>query len=188
VVKYLGVKFDNLLSFFPQVEHAKTRVLIVRGQLNSLVCRRSKMSTKNKVTIYRQIVRPAMMYGSAMWGNVSNTQLEKLQVVQNKFLRAAFSAPWFVRNSQLHREVNLPTIRESSCTMLLGNSLRVRLNTQTPLYPMPSIMTRTCHSDSGTNDRSVCSSERTEVQLPLVRCFCFRPPQICVVSSKQIIN
>jgi hypothetical protein len=111
VVKYLGVKFDNLLSFFPQVEHAKTRVLIVRGQLNSLVCRRSKMSTKNKVTIYRQIVRPAMMYGSAMWGNVSNTQLEKLQVVQNKFLRAAFSAPWFVRNSQLHREANLPTIR-----------------------------------------------------------------------------
>jgi hypothetical protein len=70
------------------------------------------MSTKTKVTIYRQIVRPAKMYGSAMWGNVSNTQLQKLQVVQNKFLRAAFNAPWFVRNSQLHREANLPIIRE----------------------------------------------------------------------------
>jgi hypothetical protein len=51
-------------------------------------------------------------YGAAVWGNVTNTQLQKLQVMQNKFLRAAFNAPWFVRNAQLHREVNLPTIRE----------------------------------------------------------------------------
>jgi hypothetical protein len=53
-----------------------------------------------------------MKYGAAVWGNVFNTQLHKLQVVQNKFLRAAFDAPWFVRNAQLHREANLPTIRE----------------------------------------------------------------------------
>nr|KAH0807576.1 hypothetical protein GEV33_015215 [Tenebrio molitor] len=84
----------------------------VRGKLNSLVCRRSKLSTKNKITIYRTIVRPAMMYGVAIWGNVANTQLQKLQVVQNKFLRAFFNAPWLVRNAQLHWEANLPTIRE----------------------------------------------------------------------------
>jgi hypothetical protein len=112
VVKYLGVKFDNHLTFIPQIEHAKTRALIVRGQLNSLVCRRSKLSIKNKITIYRQIVRPAMTYGFVVWGNVSNTQLHKLQVVQNKFLRAAFNAPWFVRNSQLHREADLPLIKD----------------------------------------------------------------------------
>jgi hypothetical protein len=53
-----------------------------------------------------------MMYGVAIWGNVANTQLQKLQVVQNKFLRAAFNAPWFVRNAQFHWEANLPTIRE----------------------------------------------------------------------------
>jgi hypothetical protein len=112
VVKYLGVKFDNHLTFIPQIEHAKTRALIVRGQLNSLVCRRSKLSIKNKITIYRQIVRPAMTYSFVVWGNVSNTQLHKLQVVQNKFLRAAFNAPWFGRNSQLHREADLPLIKD----------------------------------------------------------------------------
>jgi hypothetical protein len=112
VVKYLGVKFDNHLTFIPQVEHAKTRGLILRGQLNSLVCRQSKLSIKNKITIYRQIVRPAMTYGFVVWGNVTNTQLHKLQVEQNKFLRAAFNAPWFVRNSQLHREADLPLIKD----------------------------------------------------------------------------
>jgi hypothetical protein len=53
-----------------------------------------------------------MTYGFVVWGNVSNTQLHKLQVVQNKFLRAAFNAPWFVRNSQLHREADLPLIKD----------------------------------------------------------------------------
>jgi hypothetical protein len=61
-------------------------------------------ASKNKITIYRTIIRPAMMYSVAVWGKVAYTQLQKLQVVQNKFLRAAFNAPWFVRNAQLHRE------------------------------------------------------------------------------------
>jgi hypothetical protein len=111
-VKYLGIKFDNHLRFNAQVEHVKTRAQTVRGKLNSLVCRRSKLSTKNKITIYRTIVRPAMMYGVVVWGNVANTQLQKLQVVQNKFFRTAFNAALFVRNAQLHRKANLPTIRE----------------------------------------------------------------------------
>jgi hypothetical protein len=111
-VRYLGISFDNHLRFNNQVEYAKTRGQMVRGQLNSLVNRRSKMSIKNKITIYRTMIRPSMMYGFAIWGTVSHTQLQKLQVVQNKFLRAAFNAPWFVRNTQLHREANLPTIKE----------------------------------------------------------------------------
>jgi retron-type reverse transcriptase len=71
--RYLGITFDNHLRFNAQLEHAKIRAQMVLGQLNSLVNRRSKMSIENKVTIYRTIVRPAMMYGSAVWGNVCNT-------------------------------------------------------------------------------------------------------------------
>jgi hypothetical protein len=105
-VRYLGISFDNHLRFNNQVERAKTRGQMVRGQLNSLVNRRSKMFIKNEITIYRTMIRPSIMYGSA------TPQLQKLQVVQNKFLRAAFKAPLFVRNTQLHREANFPTIKE----------------------------------------------------------------------------
>jgi hypothetical protein len=82
-----------------------TLAQIVRGQFNSLVCQQSKMSIKNKISIYRMVIRPAMMYGSVIWANVSNTQL------QNKFLRGPFNAPWIVGNT-LHREASLPTIKE----------------------------------------------------------------------------
>ncbi|KAH0816006.1 hypothetical protein GEV33_006785 [Tenebrio molitor] len=89
-----------------------------------------KSRTTNKITIYRTIVRPAMMYGVAVWGNVANTQLQKLQ---NKFLRAAFNAPWFVRNAQLHREANLPTMREYRQDVA-GKFFEKRLITQTPSF------------------------------------------------------
>ncbi|KAH0808874.1 hypothetical protein GEV33_013917 [Tenebrio molitor] len=145
--RYLGITFDNHLRFNAQLEHAKIRAQMVLGQLNSLVNRRSKMSIQNKVTIYRTIVRPAMMYGSAVWGNVCNTQLHKLQVVQNKFLRAAFKAPCFQPS-------------ENSCTMLHGSSLKMRLYTQTHSCAIPSTMTRM--PPKGTSDPSVCSSDITE--------------------------
>ncbi|GBP22788.1 Probable RNA-directed DNA polymerase from transposon X-element [Eumeta japonica] len=36
--------------------------------------------------------------------------LHRLQVIQNKFCRAATDAHWCVRNSILHRDLELPTI------------------------------------------------------------------------------
>jgi hypothetical protein len=185
-VRYLGISFDNHLRFNNQVEHAKTRGQMVRGQLNSLVNRRSKMSTKNKITIYRTMIRPSMMYGSAIWGTVSHTQLQKLQVVQNKFLRAAFNAPWFVRNTQLHREANLPTIKE----FLLDDARK--FYAKAAVHPNhscanPSITTRMplC----GTSGQNVCSSDRTEAPTPPVLRQNF--PRFCsraIASSGAEIN
>jgi hypothetical protein len=176
-VRYLGISFDNHLRFNNQVEHAKTRSQMVRGQLNSLVNRRSKMSIKNKLTIYRTMIRPFMMYGSAIWGTVSRTQHQKLQVVQNKFLRATFNAPWFIRNTQLHREANLPTIKE-----FLQDGARkfyAKADTRTHSCANPSITTRM--PLSGTSGQNVCFSDRTEAPTPPVLRQIF--PQILFQSN-----
>jgi hypothetical protein len=174
--RYLGNTFDNHLRFNAQLEHAKTRAQMVLGQLNSLANRRSKMFIQNKVTIYRTIVRPAMMYGSAVWGNVCNRQLHKLQVVLNKFLRAAFKAPWFVRNTQLHREAKLPTIKD-----FLQDVAR-KFFENAAVHPNPFVRDSVDYDENapkGTSDPSVCSSDRTEVSPPPVprqfsSCFCSR--------------
>jgi hypothetical protein len=138
-VKYLGIKFDNHLRFNAQVEHAKTRDQTVRGKLNSLVCRRSKLSTTNKITIYRTIVRPAMMYGVAVWGNVANTQLQKLQVVQNKFLRAAFIQRTLVRQKRSTPSGSKSSNHEED---VAGKFFEKRLITQTPSCANPSTTTK----------------------------------------------
>jgi hypothetical protein len=110
--KYLGVVIDKRLSFIPHVNYAAGKGKMVTGQLSPLTCRRSKMSIKNKLVLYKSVVLPTMIYASVAWGHVSETQLHKLQVIQNQFLRRAFNAPWFVRNDQLHREAKLPMLKE----------------------------------------------------------------------------
>jgi hypothetical protein len=111
-VKYLGVILDKRLTFIPHIKHVEAQTKMVASRLSSLTCRKSKMSIRNKLVLYKSIIRPVMTYASVVWGHASASQLNKLQVIQNRFLRTAFNSPWFVRNNQLHREANLPMLKE----------------------------------------------------------------------------
>lgn len=112
-VKYLGVVLDKRLTFDQHLAHAIQKGKMVLSRLSPLLSRRSKMSIPNKLTIFKSIVRPTLTYASASWAHgPAPTSLYRLQVLQNTFLRQAFNAPWFVRNSQLHREANLPPLKE----------------------------------------------------------------------------
>ncbi|CAG9557815.1 unnamed protein product [Danaus chrysippus] len=51
-----------------------------------------------------------MSYASACFAHVRPSAINKLQVVQNRFMRIATGAPWYLRNSDLHRDLQLPTI------------------------------------------------------------------------------
>lgn len=66
-----------------------------------------------------------MTYASAAWGHVSKSNVHKLQVIQNKFLRSAFNAPWFVRNDHLHRDAKIVPIKDfllESATKFFGKA------------------------------------------------------------------
>ena len=52
------------------------------------------------------------MYGSVIWGTATKTHIIKVQVLQNKVLRIICNAQWFIRNDQLHRELNITTVKE----------------------------------------------------------------------------
>ncbi|GBP33240.1 Probable RNA-directed DNA polymerase from transposon BS [Eumeta japonica] len=54
--------------------------------------------------------KPVMTYESPVFAHARPDILYDLQVVQNKFCRRAADAPWYVKNSTLHRDFELPTI------------------------------------------------------------------------------
>jgi hypothetical protein len=110
--KYLGVVLDKKLSCTPHIDYVVAKTKMVAGQLSSLTCRKSKMSPKNKLVMYKTIIRPTLTYTSIVWGHAAGVHLNKMQVVLNRFLRTAFDAPWFVRNNQLHRDAELPMLKE----------------------------------------------------------------------------
>jgi hypothetical protein len=62
--------------------------------------------------IYKQILRPLMLYAAPVWENCAKTHLQKIQIFQSKVLRIISNALWFVRNAALHQDFQIPTITE----------------------------------------------------------------------------
>ncbi|GBP70391.1 Probable RNA-directed DNA polymerase from transposon BS [Eumeta japonica] len=55
-------------------------------------------------------IRPVMTYASPVFAHAQPNALYDLQIVQNKFCRREADAPWSVKNSVLHRDLELQTI------------------------------------------------------------------------------
>lgn len=110
--KYLGITLDKSLIF---KEHIEIKTTQARNAIKNLMClmgKSSQLDLKNKLLLYTSTIRPAMTYGAPAWALVSKTNLYKLEVIQNKVLRLITNAPWFVRNTQLRKDLKIPSIME----------------------------------------------------------------------------
>ncbi|GBP44701.1 Probable RNA-directed DNA polymerase from transposon X-element [Eumeta japonica] len=67
------------------------------------------MSLRNKRTLCTMCIRPVMIYASPVFAHAAPTALQDLHVIQNKFCRRATGIQWYVKNSVLHRDLELPT-------------------------------------------------------------------------------
>lgn len=108
--KYLGVTLDDRLTFGDHVRRVRNKAAFVLGRLHPLLCKNSKMSLRNKVTLYKTCIRPIMTYASVAFAHASPLHTSSLQVLQNRFIRKAVGARWFQRNTDLHCDLELPSI------------------------------------------------------------------------------
>ncbi|KAJ0177653.1 hypothetical protein K1T71_006526 [Dendrolimus kikuchii] len=116
-VKYLGVTLDKGLYFHKHTRAAGNRAYWILGRLYPLICKKSKMSLRNKVTLYKTCIRPIMTYASVVFGHASETNIWRLQRIQNHFMRAAVDAPRYMRLADLHRDLELPSIKDYIVTL-----------------------------------------------------------------------
>jgi len=93
--KYLGLTLDSRLTWKEHIV-GKTKLMKLKNrQMWWLLQRRSKLSTKNKLLLYKGIIKPAWIYGIELWGTAASSNLKKLEREQNSasnikcaFLRA----------------------------------------------------------------------------------------------------
>jgi hypothetical protein len=76
-----------------------------------IIGRKSKLSLENKLLIYKTILKPIWTYGIPLWGTASNSNIEILQRFQNKVLRLIVNATWYVPNTILHTDLQIPTFK-----------------------------------------------------------------------------
>jgi hypothetical protein len=87
--QYSGSKQHGILAHVNQVGKKAAQKLGVFGPLRN---RRSGLSVRNGVLLYKQLIRPVMDYACPIWRSAARSHVRKLQVLQSKCLRIATNA------------------------------------------------------------------------------------------------
>lgn len=109
-VKYLGMHLDRRLTWKKHLQKKREELNLRYRGLHWLLGRNSVLSTDNKLLIYKVVLKPIWTYGIQLWGSACNSNIAIIQRTQNGILKNLANAPWFLRNSELHGELNMNTV------------------------------------------------------------------------------
>lgn len=109
-IKYLGLNLDTRLNWKNHINIKTQQAKIKLIQLKPILNKNSKLSLTNAITLYETIIRPIMLYACPIWTNAAPSNVNKIQILQNRFLRIITNAPWFISNHQLHSELFINSI------------------------------------------------------------------------------
>ncbi len=126
--KYLGITLDARLRWKMHVKNKRRELDLKYLKLKWLIGRHSVLSTSNKLLLYKQILKPVWTYGIQLWGCTCKSNLDIIQRFQNKILRDLTGAGWYVRNSDLHRDLNIDTVAQVATKFATNHKERLRLH------------------------------------------------------------
>lgn len=111
--KYLGITLDAKLRWKTHIKKKREELAIKYRKMYWLLGRNSKLSTYNKLLLYRQTLKPIWTYGIQLWGCASKSNKQTIQRFQNKVLRNIVDAPWYLRNDDIHRDLKMDTVDQT---------------------------------------------------------------------------
>jgi hypothetical protein len=110
-----GVKYlDGRLTWHKHI-FAKWKQLEITLTKMYLLGWKSKLSTSNKLLTYKTVLIPIWTYGIQLWGSASTSNIKILERFQLKALRMIVDAPWYVPNTVIRRDLQMPTVKEEIC-------------------------------------------------------------------------
>jgi uncharacterized protein YeeX (DUF496 family) len=74
--------------------------------------RNSELSVHNKLILYKQVIRPVWSYAIELWGCASESNIQVIQRYQKKVQKCIVNAPWYLRNSDLHRDLGIEAVTD----------------------------------------------------------------------------
>ena len=139
--KYLGMTLDAKLRWKAHIKRKREELGIRYKKMYWLMGRKSTMSICNKLLIYKQILKPIWSYGIQLWGCASKSNTLTIQRFQNKVLRDIVDAPWYFRNSDLHRDLEIDTISQTTSKFAKSHEHRLQ-NHSAPQQHQPDEKTQ----------------------------------------------
>lgn len=109
-LKYLGVTFDDRLSFKPHILAARKRIMAATNALRPLLGRGSKLDIANKRRLITQIIMPCGLYGCAIWAGALLSQLVFLRRQVTRAIKMAYQLPWRTPSTEVYNIANIQLI------------------------------------------------------------------------------
>ena len=81
-------------------------------KLFPLLVRDSTLSSHNKLTLYKLLIRPVLTYAAPVWNNTSYSNYRHLHLLQSKCLKVIGNYPRRTPIPHLHSALNLEPIHE----------------------------------------------------------------------------
>lgn len=111
-VKYLGLHLDQRLTWKAHIKAKRQQLNLKTRSMHWLIGRKSQLTIKSKLLLYKVILTPIWSYGIELWGCSKPSNTKILQSFQSKTLRILADAPWYVNNLTLHNDLKIPFITE----------------------------------------------------------------------------
>lgn len=111
-IKYLGMHLDRRLTWKKHIWTKRKQLGIKYTKMYWLIGKNSEMTPESKLLLYKAILKPIWTYGIQLWGSASVSNIEILQRFQSKVLRSIVGAPYYVPNTIIHRDLQIPTVKE----------------------------------------------------------------------------
>lgn len=111
-IKYLGVHLDVGLSYKQHITETVKKANRALFALYSMLNRFSPIEKELKLYIYKAYLRPILLYSCPIFSNCSKTQMNRLQIYQNKILRIIYNTNSRTKTALLHDLANIPTIQD----------------------------------------------------------------------------
>jgi hypothetical protein len=111
-VKYLGLHLDSTLTWHKQIFARRKQLRITITKTYWLLGWKSKLSTINKLLIYKTIFKPIWTYGLELWGTAFTSNTEILERFHSKAFHMIVEAPWYMPNTFIRRDLQIPRVKE----------------------------------------------------------------------------
>jgi hypothetical protein len=95
-----------------------------------LLGRNSELSVHHKFILCKHAIRPVWSYVIQLCGYASDADIEVIQRYENSLLKCIVNALWYVRNSDLHRDLGIETVTA------MKRDVRTTSSSYSPDFPM----------------------------------------------------
>jgi hypothetical protein len=72
----------------------------------------NRLSLSNKLLLYKTILKPIWTYCIQLWGTASTSNIEVLERFQSTALRTIVDESWYVPNTLIRRDLQIPSVKE----------------------------------------------------------------------------